>query len=87
MQEGIFDDAWAEVGLTKAPQHLGLATEYIFQSNNKYDGRLDAMEVAQEAFLGGSLAEACLALEAVVKAEPGMPFLQNFLRLSTLNRA
>jgi hypothetical protein len=75
MQESIFDDAWAEVGLANAPQRLGLATEYVFQENNKYDGSADAMEVAREAFQHGSLSEACLALEAVVKAEPSVSLL------------
>lgn len=74
-QQDVFDDAWAQVGQQAAPAArpaaAGLATEYVFAADNPYDGQQDALERARTAFAAGSLIEACLALEAVVKADPG----------------
>lgn len=65
------DLAWADIGLASAPERLGLETEYVFQEGNRFEGDPNAMQAATRAFQHGSLSEACLALEAVVKANPG----------------
>lgn len=72
-EQEAFDHAWADFG----QQHSGSTTSnsanhpYQFQTNNPYDGNPDALSHAQRAFKEGSLQNACLALEAVVKANPG----------------
>jgi hypothetical protein len=65
------DHAWAGASDAAAPVRLGLDTEYTFCANNPFDGDARALERGTEAFQRGSLTEACLALEAVVKAAPG----------------
>lgn len=49
----------------------GIATAYVFQGSNPFDGNADALEIAKTAFAQGSLTTAVLALEAVVKTNPG----------------
>ena len=76
-EQEAFDHAWADFG-----QQHGSSTAagsqnrpYRFQLNNPFDGNPDALSFAQRAFKEGSLQDACLALEAVVKANPGKVLL------------
>lgn len=71
-EQDAFDNAWAEFGgANGAAQRPATRAEYVFAEANPYDGNPDALAIAQRAFKGGSLADACLALEAVVKSNPG----------------
>lgn len=69
-EQELLDEAWASASGAAAQPELGLAAEYAFREGNPYDGDAAAMQKALEAFHRGSLTDACLALEAVVKAEP-----------------
>ena len=71
-EQDMMDGAWAAVADAAAPPRLGLDTEYVFQENNRFDGDPNAMSAGLAAFQRGSLTEATLALEAVVKADPGV---------------
>lgn len=71
-EQEALDAAWQAASGPDAGSSLGLATEYVFAAENRFDGDPAAMEAAVEAFRTGSLGDACLALEAVVKASPGV---------------
>jgi peroxin-5 len=45
---------------------------YQFTDPNPYLGRSDALELGQDLFRRGVLSEAGLALEAAVRADPGL---------------
>ena len=81
-QQAVFEDAWSDIGIANddawrsASQQSAHAqpttTEaYRMHENNPYDGNVAAMQIARELFAQGSLSEAVLALEAVVKLEEG----------------
>lgn len=73
-EQDAFDNAWAEFGgAAGASQRPATRAEYAFAEANPYDGNPDALTIAQRAFKSGSLDDACLALEAVVKSNPGAP--------------
>lgn len=72
-EQDEFDNAWAEFGREGpggAEQHPARA-EYVFAERNPFDGNPEALAMAQRAFQDGSLSDARLALEAVVKSNPG----------------
>eukprot|EP00892_Ulva_mutabilis_P005938 jgi/Ulvmu1/3716/UM170_0022.1 len=72
-EQDAFDNAWADFGRGAAggAQVSATRAEYLFAESNPFEGNPDALALAQRAFKDGSLADACLALEAVVKANPG----------------
>lgn len=72
-EQEAFDHAWADFGQQHgAPTTANSQSRpYQFQLNNPFDGNPDALSFAQRAFKEGSLQDACLALEAVLKANPG----------------
>jgi hypothetical protein len=68
-----FDHAWADYGKTHTQILQQDDRQYTFAADNPFDSSPDAMGAAQEAFQKGSLTDACLALEAVVKRQPSTP--------------
>jgi hypothetical protein len=72
-EQEAFDHAWADFGEQHGAASATKSSRpaYQFQGNNRFDGNPDALSIAQKAFQEGSLQDACLALEAVVKANPG----------------
>lgn len=73
-EQEAFDHAWADFGQQHSASTAANSSNhpYQFHPNNPYDGNPDALALAQQAFKEGSLQDACLALEAVVKANPGI---------------
>jgi hypothetical protein len=74
VEQEEFDSAWADFGQQHSASKAASSSNhpYHFHPNNPYDGNPDAITIAQQAFKGGSLQDACLALEAAVKANPGV---------------
>ena len=72
-EQEAFDHAWAAFGQQHSTSTVANSSNhpYQFHPSNPYDGNPDALALAQQAFKEGSLQDACLALEAVVKASPG----------------
>ena len=89
MEQETFDHAWADFGQQHSSSTAASSSNhpYQFHPNNPYDGNSDALAIAQQAFKEGSLQDACLALEAVVKASPGTETLFSYITVSCCSYA